>query len=155
MWCAGLYERALMRFNCRDDLAPGRPPARVGRNRDLLNPEDAPMYIAMNSFQGHEGRRERVRKRMAFARDSISTACPGFSSSICCADPSATITCSIPRTRYGRARTRSLAWTQSEHFRAAHRGAGENKPLYLGHPEFEGFERLQTIRNPNAGERAA
>ncbi len=40
------------------------------------------------------------------------------------------------------------AWTQSEHFRAAHRDAGSNKPLYLGHPEFEGFEVLQTIKNP-------
>ncbi len=47
------------------------------------------------------------------------------------------------------------AWTQSEHFRAAHRNAGENKPLYLGHPEFEGFEVIQTVGNPSAGGRAA
>jgi heme-degrading monooxygenase HmoA len=32
-----------------------------------------------------------------------------------------------------------IAWTRSENFRAAHKGAGENKPLYLGHPVFEGF----------------
>ena len=32
------------------------------------------------------------------------------------------------------------AWTRSEAFRAAHRNAGENRGLYLGHPEFEGFE---------------
>jgi hypothetical protein len=38
------------------------------------------------------------------------------------------------------------AWTKSEAFRAAHRGAGQNKPLYLGHPEFEGFEVLQTVK---------
>jgi heme-degrading monooxygenase HmoA len=38
------------------------------------------------------------------------------------------------------------AWTQSEAFRAAHRSAGSNRPLYLGHPEFEGFEVLQTIK---------
>ncbi len=42
------------------------------------------------------------------------------------------------------------AWTQSEHFRAAHRNAGDNKPLYLGHPEFEGFAVLQTVSIPNA-----
>ena len=41
------------------------------------------------------------------------------------------------------------AWTQSEHFRAAHRNAGDNKPLYLGHPEFEGFEVIQTVRKPD------
>ena len=38
------------------------------------------------------------------------------------------------------------AWTTSEAFRAAHRGAGGNKPLYLGHPEFEGFEVIQTVK---------
>mgnify|MGYP001344991360 FL=1 len=32
-----------------------------------------------------------------------------------------------------------IAWTKSEAFRKAHRNAGENKPLYIGHPEFEGF----------------
>jgi heme-degrading monooxygenase HmoA len=32
-----------------------------------------------------------------------------------------------------------VAWTKSENFRAAHRNAGGNKPLYLGHPVFEGF----------------
>ena len=36
-------------------------------------------------------------------------------------------------------------WTQSEAFRAAHKGAGGNKPLYLGPPEFEGFEVIQTV----------
>jgi len=44
------------------------------------------------------------------------------------------------------------AWTQSEAFRMAHRGAGQNRPLYLGHPEFEGFEVIQEIR---AGREAA
>ena len=39
-------------------------------------------------------------------------------------------------------------WTRSEAFRRAHAGAGGNKPLYLGHPEFEGFEVVQEI---NAG----
>jgi heme-degrading monooxygenase HmoA len=37
-------------------------------------------------------------------------------------------------------------WTRSAAFRAAHRDAGGNKPLYLGHPEFEGFAVLQTIK---------
>ncbi|MEM1411985.1 MAG: antibiotic biosynthesis monooxygenase [Pseudomonadota bacterium] len=32
-----------------------------------------------------------------------------------------------------------VAWTKSEAFRAAHRNAGDNKGLYLGHPRFEGF----------------
>ena len=37
------------------------------------------------------------------------------------------------------------AWTKSEAFRHAHRDAGQNKPLYLDHPQFEGFEVRQTV----------
>jgi heme-degrading monooxygenase HmoA len=37
------------------------------------------------------------------------------------------------------------AWTRSQQFRDAHKHAGGNKPLYLGHPQFEGFEVLQTV----------
>ena len=32
------------------------------------------------------------------------------------------------------------AWTRSDAFRLAHKGAGEHSSIYLGHPEFEGFE---------------
>lgn len=34
------------------------------------------------------------------------------------------------------------AWTRSEAFRAAHAGAGQSKGLYLGPPQFEGFEAV-------------
>ena len=37
------------------------------------------------------------------------------------------------------------AWTRSEAFRLAHRDAGGNRPLYLRHPEFEGFDVIQTV----------
>ena len=33
-----------------------------------------------------------------------------------------------------------LNWTKSDAFRQAHKGAGEHSDVYLGHPEFEGFE---------------
>jgi heme-degrading monooxygenase HmoA len=42
------------------------------------------------------------------------------------------------------------AWTKSEHFREAHKDAGSNKPLYFEHPQFEGFEVIQTVRHPQA-----
>ncbi len=41
-----------------------------------------------------------------------------------------------------RSREDFLAWTKSEQFRAAHRNAGDNKPLYLGPPQFEGFSAV-------------
>ncbi|MEM1266122.1 MAG: antibiotic biosynthesis monooxygenase [Pseudomonadota bacterium] len=34
-------------------------------------------------------------------------------------------------------------WTRSQNFRDAHKGAGQNKGMYLGHPEFEGFEAVE------------
>lgn len=38
------------------------------------------------------------------------------------------------------------AWTQSEAFRNAHRNAGGgSRDLYLGPPQFEGFEAVQTV----------
>ena len=44
-----------------------------------------------------------------------------------------------------RSRADFEAWTRSEQFRLAHKDAGQNKPLYLGHPEFEAFEVIQTV----------
>ena len=46
-------------------------------------------------------------------------------------------------------------WTKSEAFRAAHRSAGERQPMYLGHPEFEGFTVVQTIPGLEAAQLAA
>jgi heme-degrading monooxygenase HmoA len=37
------------------------------------------------------------------------------------------------------------AWTKSEQFRKAHGRAPSSKPLYAGHPQFEGFEVIQTL----------
>ena len=34
------------------------------------------------------------------------------------------------------------AWTKSEAFRKAHANAGSNKEIYLGPPQFEGFEAV-------------
>jgi heme-degrading monooxygenase HmoA len=38
-----------------------------------------------------------------------------------------------------------IAWTKSEQFRFAHKNAGDQKPKTLGHPEFEGFEVIQSM----------
>lgn len=39
-----------------------------------------------------------------------------------------------------------LAWTRSQAFRDAHKDAGSSEPLYLGHPSFEGFRTVQTVK---------
>jgi heme-degrading monooxygenase HmoA len=33
-----------------------------------------------------------------------------------------------------------INWTKSEAFRLAHKNSGQHSGLYLGHPNFEGFE---------------
>lgn len=35
------------------------------------------------------------------------------------------------------------AWTKSQNFRDAHRNAGDHKPSYIGHPQFEGFSVVE------------
>ena len=35
-----------------------------------------------------------------------------------------------------------INWTKSEAFKLAHKNAGQHKDLYLGPPQFEGFERV-------------
>jgi heme-degrading monooxygenase HmoA len=37
------------------------------------------------------------------------------------------------------------AWTRSDQFRRAHARAPQGRPLTLGHPQFEGFEVIQTV----------
>ncbi|HCL61777.1 MAG TPA: antibiotic biosynthesis monooxygenase, partial [Rhizobiales bacterium] len=48
-----------------------------------------------------------------------------------------------------------LDWTRSDAFRKAHGGTGANKPLYLGHPEFEGFTVIQEVKAKGASHVAA
>lgn len=43
-----------------------------------------------------------------------------------------------------------IAWTKSEQFRAAHKDAGDRKPLFIGHPQFEGFHVVQTLSLPQS-----
>lgn len=47
------------------------------------------------------------------------------------------------------------AWTKSEEFRKAHADAGRNKPLYMGHPEFEGFSVKQEVTASRTPRQAA
>ncbi len=36
-----------------------------------------------------------------------------------------------------------VAWTKSQNFRDAHKNAGNNKTVYIGHPQFEGFSVVE------------
>jgi heme-degrading monooxygenase HmoA len=99
------------------------------------------MFVAMNRFRvvrGEEAAFEAVWK----GRDSRLAGTPGFLSFRLLRGPERadhTLYCSHS---VWADRDAFTAWTRSEAFRHAHRDVGEQKPLYLGAPEFEGFEAV-------------
>ena len=80
----------------------------------------------------------------------ISTRCQASSSSTCSKAPKAEDHTLYASHTIWESRAAFDAWTKSEAFRAAHRNAGDHKPLYLGHPQFEGFEVRQTVERGKA-----
>lgn len=103
------------------------------------------MFIAMNRFKVTPGA-EADFEQVWTGRDTHLRDVPGFVEFHLVRGPVRDDHVLYASHTIWRSRADFEAWTQSEAFRAAHRNAGENKPLYLGHPEFEGFEVLQTIK---------
>jgi heme-degrading monooxygenase HmoA len=104
------------------------------------------MYIAMNRFRVMKGA-ENAFEHVWLSRDTRLDRVPGFIEFHLLRGPERDDHVLYSSHTIWASKDAFTAWTQSEHFRAAHRDAGANKPLYLGHPEFEGFEVLQTIKN--------
>ena len=102
------------------------------------------MFIAMNRFKvalGSEAAFEQVWK----SRDSRLQQVPGFVEFHLLRGPQKEDHVLYASHTIWANQQAFTDWTQSDAFRAAHRDAGTNRPLYLGHPEFEGFEVIQTI----------
>ena len=102
------------------------------------------MFIAMNRFKvlkGSEGSFENVWK----SRDTHLHEVPGFVEFHLLKGPERDDHTLYSSHTIWQSRQAFENWTKSEAFRLAHRSAGDNKPLYQGHPEFEGFEAVQTI----------
>ena len=112
------------------------------------------MYIAMNCFKVMKGA-ESAFEHVWLSRDTHLDRVPGFIEFHLLRGPERDDHVLYSSHTVWASKDAFTAWTQSEHFRAAHRSAGSNKPLYLGHPEFEGFEVLQTIENPEARDQVA
>lgn len=97
------------------------------------------MFIAMNRFsvrKGSEAEFEAVWRE----RDSHLAEVSGFVEFHLLKGPEREDHVLYASHTIWRSREAFEAWTRSEAFRLAHRDAGGNKPLYLGHPAFEGFE---------------
>jgi heme-degrading monooxygenase HmoA len=102
------------------------------------------MFIAMNRFQVIPGE-ERAFEEVWLSRDTHLDGVPGFVEFHLLKGPAEEDHTLYSSHTIWRSREDFEAWTRSDAFRKAHSGAGGNKPLYLGHPRFEGFEVLQTI----------
>ncbi|MCR9121418.1 MAG: antibiotic biosynthesis monooxygenase [Phyllobacteriaceae bacterium] len=101
------------------------------------------MFVAMNRFkinEGHEDAFEEVWRN----RDSRLNQVPGFQTFHLLKgdfDDDSRTTLYASHTIWG-SRDDFIAWTKSDHFRQAHANAGDNKGMYAGHPQFEGFEAV-------------
>ena len=103
------------------------------------------MYIAMNRFKVANGS-ETDFETMWTSRDSHLREVPGFEEFHLLKGPQRDDHVLYASHTIWADYAAFEAWTKSEAFRAAHRNAGDNRPLYLGHPEFEGFEVIQTVK---------
>jgi heme-degrading monooxygenase HmoA len=102
------------------------------------------MFIAMNRFKVLPGQ-ETAFEAVWLGRDTHLARVPGFVAfHLLRGAPAEDHTLFSSHTVW-RSREDFEAWTRSEAFRSAHRDAGGNKPLYLGHPNFEGFEVIQEV----------
>jgi len=102
------------------------------------------MFIAMNRFQVILGE-EATFEQVWLSRDTHLEGLPGFVEFHLLRGPTLEDHTLFASHTVWESKADFEAWTRSEAFRAAHRGAGEGKPLYLGPPRFEGFEVIQTV----------
>src|SRR5689334_888525 len=102
------------------------------------------MFIAMNRFKVQRGK-EAAFEEVWTSRESYLEDVPGFRSFQLLRGPERDDHTLYASHSIWASKTAFEDWTRSEAFRRAHESAGRNKPLYLGHPEFEGFEVVQTV----------
>ena len=100
------------------------------------------MFIAMNRFKVLRGS-EHDFEQVWLTRETYLGEVPGFIVFHLLKGPEREDHVLYSSHTMWRSRADFEAWTKSEAFRKAHARAGGNKPLYQGHPEFEGFEVLQ------------
>ena len=103
------------------------------------------MFIAMNRFKVRKGS-EHDFEQVWLTRQSHLEEVPGFVIFHLLKGPEKDDHVLYASHSEWRSQKHFEAWTRSEAFRKAHASAGAGKPLYLGHPEFEGFTVLQEVK---------
>jgi heme-degrading monooxygenase HmoA len=102
------------------------------------------MFIAMNRFKIALGS-EAAFEGVWASRDTHLREVPGFISFNLLKGPAQEAYVLYASHTIWESRQMFEDWTKSEAFRAAHRNAGDNRGMYLGHPELELFEAVQSV----------
>lgn len=103
------------------------------------------MYIAMNRFQVVKGQEDAFEKIWR-ERDTHLKEVPGFIEFHMLKGPEREDHTLYASHTLFQDYQAFENWTKSEQFRKAHAGAGGNGHLYLGHPNFEGFETILELK---------
>jgi len=97
------------------------------------------MYIATNRFRIALGREEEF-EQIWRERDTYLDEVPGFKEfHLLRGATTEKHTLFVSHSQWDN-HTAFEAWTKYEAFKKAHGGSGAKKGIYLGHPQFEGFE---------------
>lgn len=102
------------------------------------------MFIAMNRFKVKKGAEDEF-EQVWLSRKTHLEEVPGFIQFHLLKGPDRDDHVLYASHSLWRSQDAFEAWTRSEAFRKAHARAGDGKPLYHGHPEFEGFTTLQEV----------
>jgi heme-degrading monooxygenase HmoA len=121
--------------------------ARHGQSRTATG---VPMYLTMNRFRVKPGQEDAF-EAIWTNRDSHLPQIKGFVAFHLMKGPQKGDHTLYASHTLWQSRADFEAWTKSEAFRAAHRGAGAHAEIYLGPPELEIFESVQTISADSTG----
>ena len=100
------------------------------------------MFVAMNRFKVAKGSEEAF-EEVWRNRDRHLDGVPGFKSFTLLKGAEAEDHTAYASHSIWVSRTAFEDWTRSEAFRMAHKDAGGSKNLYLGPPEFEGWDAVE------------
>ncbi|MFZ2100515.1 MAG: antibiotic biosynthesis monooxygenase [Oricola sp.] len=101
------------------------------------------MYVAMNRFRVVDGQ-ETAFEDVWRNRDTSLAQMPGFRSFHLLKGPynEEDGTTLYASHTIWESHDHFVHWTTSDNFRNAHKNAGNNKGMYAGHPQFEGFKAV-------------
>lgn len=102
------------------------------------------MFIAMNRFKVVKGLEEEF-ERVWKGRDSRLSDVPGVVAFHLLRGPESDDHRLFASHTVWQTRQAFVDWTHSDAFRAAHRGAGGRRNMYLDGPHFEGFDVVQHL----------